>query len=159
MHGTLQESSPEPQFESIISSILSLMVQLSHPHMTTGKIIALTRRAFVGKAISLLFNTLSGFVIAILPRSKRLLISWLRSSSSVIVEPKKIKSVTVSIVSPLPSQGSNPYSLHPCIGGAESPLDYQGVMTWRALNREDRIVLAVMWKTVSVRKRNQEDQL
>ena len=76
------------------------MVQLSHPYMTIGKIIALTRQTFVGKVMSLLFSMLSRFVIAFLPRSKRLLISWLYSPSAVILEPKKIKSVTVSIVSP-----------------------------------------------------------
>ena len=68
--------------------------------MTTGKTIALTIWTFVGKVMSLLFNTLSRFVIAFLPRSKRLLISWLQSPSVVILEPKEIKSVTVSIVSP-----------------------------------------------------------
>ena len=68
--------------------------------MTIGKTIALTRWTFVGKIMSLLFNMLSRWVIAFLPRSKHLLISWLQSSSSVILEPKKIKSVTVSIVSP-----------------------------------------------------------
>ena len=72
----------------------------SHPYMTTGKTIALTRWTFVNKLMSLLFNMLSRFVIALLPRSKRLLISWLWSPSVVILEPKKIKSVTVSIVSP-----------------------------------------------------------
>ena len=76
------------------------MVQLSHPYMTTGKTIALTIRTFVGKVMSLLFNMLSRFVIDFLPRSKCLLISWLQSPSAVILEPKKIKSVTVSIVSP-----------------------------------------------------------
>ena len=76
------------------------MVQLSHPHMTTGKTIALTRWTFVGKIMSLLFNMLSRLVIAFLPRSKHLLISWLQSPSTVILEPKKIKSVTVFIVSP-----------------------------------------------------------
>ena len=68
--------------------------------MTTGKTIALTRWTFVGKVMSLLFNMLSWFVIAFLPRSKCLLISWLESLSTVILEPKKIKSVTLSIVSP-----------------------------------------------------------
>ena len=68
--------------------------------MTTGKTIALTRRPFVGKVMSLLFNMLSRFVIAFLPRSKRLLISWLPSPSAVILEPRKIKSDTVSTVSP-----------------------------------------------------------
>ena len=75
------------------------MVHLSHPYMTTGKTIALTRWTFVGKVMSLLFNMLSRLVIAFLPRSKRLLISWLQSPSAVILEPKKAKSVTVSIVS------------------------------------------------------------
>ena len=76
------------------------IVQISHPYMTTGKTIALTRWTFVSKVMSLLFNMLSRLVIAFLPRSKRLLISWLQSPSVVILEPKKIKSVTVSIVSP-----------------------------------------------------------
>ena len=72
------------------------MVQLSHPYVTTGKTIALTRRTFVGKVMSLLFNMLSRLVITFLPRSKRLLISWLQSPSAVILEPPKIKSATVS---------------------------------------------------------------
>ena len=76
------------------------MVQLSHPYFTTGKTIALTRWTFVRKVMSLLLNMLSRLVIAFLSRSKHLLISWLQSPSSVILEPKKIKSVTVSIVSP-----------------------------------------------------------
>ena len=75
------------------------MVQLSHPYMTTGKTIALATQSFVGKVMSLLFNMLSRLVIAFLPRSKLLLISWLQSPSTVILEPKKIKSVTVYIVS------------------------------------------------------------
>ena len=74
------------------------IVQFSHPYMTTGKTIALTRWIFVGKVMSLLFNMLSRLVIAFLPRSKRLLISWLQSPSAVILEPPKIKFVTVSIV-------------------------------------------------------------
>ena len=76
------------------------MVQLSHLYMTAGKTIALTIWTFVGKVTPLLFNMLSRLVTAFLPRSKRLLISWLQSLSTVILEPKKIKSVTVSIVSP-----------------------------------------------------------
>ena len=75
-------------------------VQLSHPYMTTGKTIALTRRTLVGKVMSLLFNMLSRLVISFLPRSKRLLISWLQSPSAVILKPPKIKSDTVSTVSP-----------------------------------------------------------
>ena len=84
------------QYHSLKASILRhspfFIVQLSHPHMTTGKTIALTIWTFVGKVMSLLFNMLSRFVIAFLPRSKRLLISWLQSPSAVIFEPKKIKS-------------------------------------------------------------------
>ena len=76
------------------------MIQLSHPYVTTGKNKALTRWTFVGKVISLFFNMLSRLIIAFLPRSKCLLISWLQSLSAVILEPKKIKSPTVSIVSP-----------------------------------------------------------
>ena len=74
--------------------------QLSHPYMTTGKTIALTRWTFVDKVMSLLFNMLSRLVIIFLPRSKRLLISWLQSPSAVILEPRKIKSDTDSTVSP-----------------------------------------------------------
>ena len=76
------------------------MVQLPHPYMTTGKTIALTRWTFVVKVMSLLSNMLSRLVITFLPRSKRLLISWLQSPSAVILEPPKIKYVTVSTVSP-----------------------------------------------------------
>ena len=77
------------------------MVQLSHPYMTTGKTIALTIQTFVGKVMSLLFNTLSMVVIGILPRSKLLLILWLQSPSAFILELKKMKSATVSTFSPL----------------------------------------------------------
>ena len=76
------------------------MVQLSHPYITTGKTLVLTRWTFVSKGISLLFNTLSRLVIDFLPRSKHLLISWLQSPSAAILEPKKIKSVTVSTFFP-----------------------------------------------------------
>ena len=76
------------------------MVQLSHPYMTTGKTITLTRWTCVGKVMSLLFNMLSRLVVAFLPRSRCLLISWLKSPSAVILEPQKIKFVTVSTVSP-----------------------------------------------------------
>ena len=88
----LQHHSSKP---SILWRSAFFMVQLSHPYMTTGKTIALTRWTFVGKVMSLLFNILSRFVIVFLPRSKHLLISWLQSPSAVILEPKKIKSVTV----------------------------------------------------------------
>ena len=77
---------------SILQHSAFFTVQLSHPYMTTGKTIALTRRTFVGKVISLLFNVLSRLVITFLPRNKRLLISWLQSPSAVILEPPKIKS-------------------------------------------------------------------
>ena len=79
---------------------LSLIVQLSHPYMTTGKTIALTEWTFAGKVMSLLFNKLSRLVITFLARSERLLISWLQPPSAVILEPPKIKSITVSIVFP-----------------------------------------------------------
>ena len=81
---------------SILQCSAFFIVQLSHPYMTTGKTIALTRWTFVSKVMSLLFNMLSRLVIAFLPRSKHLLISWLQSPSAVILEPPKIKSVTVS---------------------------------------------------------------
>ena len=87
------------QYHSSKASICSLsaffMVQLSHSYMTTGKTMALTRRTFVNKVISLLFNMLPRFVIAFLPRSKCLLISWLQSTPAVILEPRKTKSVTL----------------------------------------------------------------
>ena len=85
---------------SILQHSAFLMAQLSLPYMTTGKTLALTRWTFVGEVMSLLFNMLSRFVITFLPRSKHLLISWLQSPSAVILELKKIKSFTVSIVSP-----------------------------------------------------------
>ena len=92
------------QHHSSKASVLWLsaffIVQLSHSYMTPGKTIVLTRGTFVSQVMSLLYNTLSRLVIAFLPRSKRLLISWLQSPSSVILEPKKMKSLTVSIVSP-----------------------------------------------------------
>ena len=85
---------------SILWCSAFFMGQLSYPYMTTGKTIALTTGTFVGKVMSLLFNMLSRLVITFLPRSKHLLISWLQSPSAVILEPKKIKCDTVSIVSP-----------------------------------------------------------
>ena len=81
---------------SILRHSAFFAVQISHPYMTTGKTIALTRRTLVGKVMSLLFNMLSRLVITFLPRGKRLLISWLQSPSAVILEPRKIKSATVS---------------------------------------------------------------
>ena len=86
---------------SILRHSAFFIDQLSHPYMTTGKTIALTRQTFVGKVMSLLFNMLFRLVIAFLPRSKGLLISWLQSPSAVILEPPKIKSATVSTVSHL----------------------------------------------------------
>ena len=85
-----QESSPTLQKASILQHSAFFMVQLSHPYMTTGKTMALTRQTFVGKGMSLLFNVQSRLVIAFLPRSKHLLISWLQSPSAVILEPKKV---------------------------------------------------------------------
>ena len=85
---------------SILQHSAFFIIQLSHPYMTTGKTIALTRLTFVDKVMSLLLNMLSKLVITFLPRSKCLLISWLQSPSAVILEPQKIKSGTVSSVSP-----------------------------------------------------------
>ena len=85
---------------SVLQCSAFFIDQLSHPYMTTGKTTALSRQTFVGKVMSLLFNMLSRRFIAFLPRSKHLLISWLQSPNAVILEPQKIKSLTVSIVSP-----------------------------------------------------------
>ena len=92
LKGLLQHHSSKA---SILWCSAFFVIQLSHLYMTTGKTIALTRRTSVGKVMILLFNTLSRFVIAFLPRSKSLLISWLKSPSALIFEPQKIKSVTV----------------------------------------------------------------
>ena len=101
VQGTLKSLlQPHSSKASILQCSALFMVQLSHLYMTTGKTIALIIRTFAGKMTPMLFNTLSRFVIAFLPRSKHLLISWLQSPSDVILEPKKIKSVSVSIVSP-----------------------------------------------------------
>ena len=85
---------------SILQHSAFFILQLSHLNMSTGKTIVLTRRTFVSKVMSLLFNMLSSSVLAFLSRSERLLISWLQPPSAVILEPKKIMSLTVSIVSP-----------------------------------------------------------
>ena len=94
----LQHHNSKP---SVLRCSAFFIVHLSHPYMTAGKTIALTRWTFVGKVMCLLFNMLSRLVIAFFPRSKCLLISWLQSPSTVILELKKIKSVTISIVSPI----------------------------------------------------------
>ena len=91
------------------------MVQISHPYMTTGKTIALTRLTYVDKVMSLLSNMVSSLVITFLPRSKGLLISWLQSSSAVILESKKIKSVIVSIVSPFAMNRNRPHREYPLV--------------------------------------------
>ena len=92
-------SSTAVQKDQFFNTQAFFVVQLSHLYMTTGKTIALTIRTFIGKAISLLFNALYKFIVAVLPRSKHLLISWLQSPSVVILEPKKVNPVTVSTVS------------------------------------------------------------
>ena len=97
---------------SILWHSTFFIVQLSHPYTTTGKTIALARRTFVGKVMSVLFNMLSRLVNAFLPRSKCLLFSWLQSPSAVILEPPKIKSATVSIVSPSISHEVNGARCH-----------------------------------------------
>ena len=100
IQGTLKSLQHHSSKASILPRSAFFTVQLSHPYMTTGKTIALTRRTFVSKVMSLLFNMLSRLVINFLPRSKRLLISWLQSPSAMILEPQKIKSDTVSSVYP-----------------------------------------------------------
>ena len=100
VQGTLKSLQHHSSKASILQCSAFFTVQLSHPYMTTGKIIALTRLTFVGKVMSLLFNMLSRLAITFLQRSKRLLISWLQSPFAVIWEPRKIKSDTVSTVSP-----------------------------------------------------------
>ena len=99
VQGTLKSPLHYSSKVLILQCSAFFIVQLSHPHMTTGKTIALTRQNFVGKVMSLLFYTLYRLVIALLPRSKHLLILRLQSPSAVILEPKKMKSVTVAIVS------------------------------------------------------------
>ena len=102
VHGTLKSLLQHHSSKaSILRCSAFFTVQLSHPHVTAGKTIALTRQTFVGRVMSMLFKMLSRLVITFLPRSKRLLISWLQSPSAVILEPKKIKSDTVSTVSHL----------------------------------------------------------
>ena len=101
VQGTLKSLFQDYSSEaSILLCSAFFIVQLSHPYMTTGKTIALTRQTFVGKVMSLLFTMVPRLVITFLPRSKHLLISWLQSPSAVILEPRKIKSATVSTVSP-----------------------------------------------------------
>ena len=101
VQGTLKSLLLHPRSKaSILWCSAFFIVQLSHPYMTTGKTIAWTRQTFVDKVMSLLFNMLSRLVITCLPRNKRLLISWLQSPSTVILEPRKIKSDTVSTVCP-----------------------------------------------------------
>ena len=101
IQGTLKSLLQHPSLKaSVLQCSAFFTVQFSHPYMVTGKTIALTTQTFRGKVMSLLFNMLSRLVITFLPMSKRLLISWLQSPSAVILEPPKIKSVTVSKVSP-----------------------------------------------------------
>ena len=100
VQGTLESLLQHSSKSLILLHSAFFIVQPSHPYMTTGKIIVLTRQTFVSKVMSLPFNMLSRLVITFLPKSKRLLISWLQSPTAVILEPQKIKSVTVSIVSP-----------------------------------------------------------
>ena len=101
VHGILKSLLQQDSSKaSILQCSAFFIVQLSHPYMTTGKTVALTRWTSVDKVMSLLFNMLSRLVINSLPRNKHLLISWLLSTSAVILEPPKIKSATVSTVSP-----------------------------------------------------------
>ena len=107
VQGTLKSLQHDSSKASILRCSAFFSVQLSHPYMTTGKTIALTRLTFVDKVMSLLFNMLSRLVITFLPRRQRLLISWLQSPSATILEPKKIKSDTVSFEAMVPSQDGN----------------------------------------------------
>ena len=100
VQGTLKSLPQHNSKASVLHHSTFFMVQLSHPYMTTGKTIALNRWTFVGKMMSLLFNMLSRLVIAFLPRSKHLLILWLQSPATVILEPRKIKPATVFTISP-----------------------------------------------------------
>ena len=100
VQGTMKSLLQNHSSKASILHSAFFIVQLSHPYMTTGKTIALTRWTFIGKVMSLLLNMLSRLVITFLPRSQRLLISWLQSPSAVILEPRKIKSDTISTVSP-----------------------------------------------------------
>ena len=100
VQGTLKSLFQHHSSKASILQCSAFIVQLSYPYRTTGKTITLTRRTFVGKVMSLFFNMLSSFIILFLPRSKHLLISWLQLPSAVIFEPKKKKSVIVSIASP-----------------------------------------------------------
>ena len=100
VQGTLKSLLQHHSSKASVLRCPVFFIQLSNPYMTTGKTIALSRQTFVGKVLSLLFNMLSRLVIAFLPSSKHLLISWLQSPSAVILEPRKIRSLTVSTVSP-----------------------------------------------------------
>ena len=100
VQGTLKSLQHHSSKASVLWRSAFFIIQLSHPYMTTGKTIALTRQTFVGKVMSLLFNMLPRLVIAFLPRNKHLLVSWLQSTSAVILEPPKIKPATVSVISP-----------------------------------------------------------
>ena len=126
-------------FKSHFSDIMSIKtfysafftVQLSHPYMTTGKTIALTRQTFVGKVMSLLFNMLSSLVITFLPRSNHLLLSWLQSPSAVILEPRKIKSDTVSTVSPsISHEVMGPDAMILVLPLNDEPLQVMGAVPW-----------------------------
>ena len=122
---------------SILWCSAFFIVQLSHPYMTTGETIALARWIFVGKVMSLLFNMLSRFVIAFIPGSKYLLISWLQSPSAVILEPKKIKSVTVSIFSPsICHKLMGPDTIHQNLGNEHA---------WSVLCIINRILAKEIW--------------
>ena len=133
---------------SILWRSAFFIVQLSHSYMTSGKTIALTRWTFVGKVMSLLLNMLSRLVITFLPRSKRLLISWVQSLSAVILEPPKIKSDTVSTVSPSGKCKSKPQvtmPVHTHSDGYENKTRKQ--QAWVSMERKGTLA-HTLWKTV-----------
>ena len=145
----LQHHSSKP---SILRHSAFFTVQLSYPYMTTGKTIALTRRTLVGKVTSLLFNMPSRLVITFLPRSKRLLISWLQSPSAVILEPPKIKSDTVSTVLPsISHEVMGPTQIMWLSTCVAEGMNSKGTQTQRSLTEPKRRRQPFGWETQGLR--------
>ena len=134
---------------SILSCSAFFTVQLSHPYMTTGKTIALTRQTFVGKVMSLLLNMLSRLVLTFLPRKKRLLISWLQSPSAVILEPPKIKSYTVS-----PSISHEQFIIlsNVLLLASPAPITQSGFMSTRGMDTARMLQTTKYWRGLGGRQ-------
>ena len=146
-----QESSAAPQFESINPLVL-FMVQLSQPHVTTGNTIILTIQTFVGRVMSLLFNTLSRIVIAFLPRSDRILILWMQSQSAVIFEPKKRKSFCGKLLKRWEYQTNLPVSLETCLRVKKQQLERCVEQSGSGLRECDKVTTelsSLSWSTQS----------